>query len=1046
MKPETNSRRLFGITRSKGKMYEFGLPESMHLALPERTDPNQLILLTVGTLGDVAAEVCESAAPVVDAQGSGFDDLDFSASYLDALLESKYSDSIRGDILLLASAAYYIARRPGSSLVLARSLDGELDDDPLSRMLRWVLQGPWDLYPTVEHRSLGSELNTIAMLLFLHFNEGSSRDELEHSLVKLRRQAYESATAHELLLVDLFAAVVRLRLAASVWTTLPSFTGLTTGQWIQILQRQSFPKELWPAQTLLGERGIFKGASGVVQMPTSAGKTRSVEIVLRSAFLSGRARIAVVVAPFKALCHEIGTTLRQAFKPDGIKVNELSDAIQLDFLDQIAELLGSGASEARFVLVLTPEKLLYVLRQTPKLVDDIGVVVYDEGHQFDSGSRGITYELLLTEIKKLISTNSQTLLISAVVNNAKAIGDWLIGEDSIVVSGQRLTPTTRSIAFASWVETMGQLLFYESPSYTQYDYFVPRVIEQSSLTVSKREKPRNFPEKGDSNDISLYLGIRLAPQGSVAVFCGKKATAAKFAERAAEVYRRGLALTPPAAYSDPEELSRLQNLVADHFGVASSLYTAAGLGVFVHHGNTPHGLRLAIEHAMQRGYIRFIACTSTLAQGVNLPIRYLIVAGVQQSTERVKVRDFQNLMGRAGRAGMHTEGLVIFADPQLYDKRNSFTEGWRFDHSKDLLTAEKSEDTTSSLLQILAPFKSRNGTHTYEISAADVCRLLLGDEANWEQAAAFLAALPGKNPFDHDMVLEDLRNRRKLLDAVESYLMANRGEDSYQEFLLRVEELAKSTLAFHLGDEVKKAGIVELFAQLSAYVNSLEPEPARQAAFAKTLLSARDARKIADWVSQHAEELYVLESSSDWLNAIWPLISELSDSLFFHTVAPSGLGHEIAAMWLDGKPYHSILKHVVDAKGTRPWGEKKRRRLSDDDVLDFLEKTLAFECSLLLSAVAQFLFGESTFQNPLAKPLNLFLKAFKYGLPDNLAIACYESGFPDRVIAQELRDTLVLNGYQLDYVGPAIKTQRESFEEVLQRYPSYFSTAFESLG
>jgi POLQ-like helicase len=68
-----------------------------------------------------------------------------------------------------------------------------------------------------------------------------------------------------------------------------------------------------------------------------------VEIVLRSAFLSGRARVAVVVAPFKALCHEIGTTLGQALKATGLKVNELSDAIQLDFLDQIAELLGNTA-------------------------------------------------------------------------------------------------------------------------------------------------------------------------------------------------------------------------------------------------------------------------------------------------------------------------------------------------------------------------------------------------------------------------------------------------------------------------------------------------------------------------------------------------------------------------------------------------------------------------------------------------------------------------------------------------------------------------------
>jgi hypothetical protein len=85
------------------------------------------------------------------------------------------------------------------------------------------------------------------------------------------------------------------------------------------------------------------GVSGFRCRFTSGGKTRSVEIVLRSAFLSGRARIAVVVAPFKALCREIGTTLRQALKATGLKVNELSDAIQLGFLDQIAELLGNTA-------------------------------------------------------------------------------------------------------------------------------------------------------------------------------------------------------------------------------------------------------------------------------------------------------------------------------------------------------------------------------------------------------------------------------------------------------------------------------------------------------------------------------------------------------------------------------------------------------------------------------------------------------------------------------------------------------------------------------
>ena len=60
MRPESNSRRLFGITRSKGKMYELGLPEDSHIAIPANSEPQELFLLTVGTLGDVAATLSDS--------------------------------------------------------------------------------------------------------------------------------------------------------------------------------------------------------------------------------------------------------------------------------------------------------------------------------------------------------------------------------------------------------------------------------------------------------------------------------------------------------------------------------------------------------------------------------------------------------------------------------------------------------------------------------------------------------------------------------------------------------------------------------------------------------------------------------------------------------------------------------------------------------------------------------------------------------------------------------------------------------------------------
>ena len=92
---------------------------------------------------------------------------------------------------------------------------------------------------------------------------------------------------------------------------------------------------------------------------------------------------------------------------------------------------------------------------------------------------------------------------------------------------------------------------------------------------------------------------------------------------------------------------------------------------------------------MRQGSIRFVICTSTLAQGVNLPIRYLIVTSVYQGVERIKVRDFHNLIGRAGRAGMHTEGSILFADPNVYDKRYDRDERWRWGQVKELLDPGK---------------------------------------------------------------------------------------------------------------------------------------------------------------------------------------------------------------------------------------------------------------------------------------------------------------------------------------------------------------------
>jgi len=136
-------------------------------------------------------------------------------------------------------------------------------------------------------------------------------------------------------------------------------------------------------------------------------------------------------------------------------------------------------------------------------------------------------------------------------------------------------------------------------------------------------------------------------------------------------------------------------------------------------------------------------CTSTLAQGVNLPIRYLIVTSVYQGMERIKVRDFHNLIGRAGRAGMHTEGSILFADPVIYDKRKARNDKWRWDQVKELLEPRNSEPCISNLLSIFDPVKSDDEKYTITMEALDFAKAYIDDPDEIAKLAAGIAARHG---------------------------------------------------------------------------------------------------------------------------------------------------------------------------------------------------------------------------------------------------------------------------------------------------------------
>ena len=1045
MRPEQKSQLLLGVTRSKAKMIEYDVPEEHHIKIKQ--DPAKLFTISIGLLGDLAAAINRNE-PNPDFLAELKNNSLFSARFFDSYLQSKLNEILDPYLVLLGSASYYLCDLPGSASVLANRIDGDcpdLDGDGLEDLFLWLLQADLGTYFYGTEGPFGEFIDGISKWILQFFEDGTGEDNLLDLATALREAVYEFGTPRQLLFGDVIAAVLRKKLDNSAWKALPSYSGLPRDKWLHALQKESFIKELWPAQHLLGKADVLKGESAIVQMPTSAGKTKATELILRSAFLADRVSLAIIIAPFRALCHEIKNSLVEAFRNESTKVDELSDALQTDF--EIAELLGNQQ-----ILVVTPEKLLYVLRHAPELATHVRLIVFDEGHQFDSGTRGITYELLLTSLRSMIPEGAQKVLISAVISNAEAVGKWLNGVPN-VVEGITLIPTFRSVGFASWLDQLGRIEYVDSLDAEQNEFYVPRVIERFNLGKKGREqKDRFFPEKTDGQAIALYLGIKLSPNGSVAIFCGKKSTAASICEKAVENIERNIPLPLPQEFSDKKEIERLYKLHVENFGTEASASMSAKHGIFSHHGNTPHGIRLAVEYAMRENLVRFVVCTSTLAQGVNLPIRYLIVTSVYQGMERIKVRDFHNLIGRAGRAGMHTEGSILFSDPIVYDKRRNRKDGWRWDIVKELLNPINSEECASSLFQLI-PLVIRNDRSKSKDKKNhslkwDILSFAKAHIKGWDSLSVVIREMAkqyGANGFTVDAVRPQFEFFSMILSSIEGFLLSN--WDVVDNGLSEADiiNLAEQTLAYFLADDEKREQIQKLFILLAKNISENITDINRRKVFGKTLYGVNDAQAIEGWVQTNADELITIANEDEFLDLVWPLITEYVHNRVFNKFDRKDILYTIAKEWILGTPFHELFR-ISDKNKCRLGKGERPRKVKIENIIDICEGGLSYDGALLVSALCEFveaLDREGT--SDLINRLQLFQKRLKYGLPTKTTIALYELGFSDRIISQDLAVSLNLSATEKNELVKALKQDRNAAISVMKKYPGYFQERMNEL-
>ena len=1025
MRPERAAKRLLATTRSKAKMYEYDVPEEHHIELTQ--SPNKLFSLAVGLLGDAAAAIAATTVVSVREEAQPAT-LTFAATYFDAYLQSQLDDFALGEFPILASASFYLGGNPGSSKVLvnqATSPEPSIGAG-LALLTYRLLRGEFDGLPAGPYQQTGT---LVLSNLSAYLSGEGDVDAVFDPAATIRQDAYESGDGRELLYADLIAAIISKKVDASAVTILPEASGVDIESWRPFLSRDGFPRELWPSQQRICEAGVLSGKSALIQMPTSAGKTRATQLILRSGFLANRFSLAVMVCPFRSLCHDIRSDMAYAFAGDNVVINEATDSFQEDL--SIEEFF-----DQKTILIVTPEKLLYLLRRTPELAEQIGLVIYDEGHQFDSGARGVTYELLLTSLKLVLAPGTQIVLISAVIANASRIAEWLLGDADLVVDGTGLLPTSRSIAFASWRNPLGRLEYVDPLDPEDVEFFVPRVIEKTALEP-RPKKPNEFPLEKNGPSVGLYLGLKLVANGSVAVFCGRKDSAAKICEDAADLFERTEEYEKPIDVSDGPEVERIATLFSRELGEGAPAARATALGIFPHHASVPHGLRLSIEYAMKVSLIRFVVCTSTLAQGVNLPIKYLIVTSVNQGKDRILVRDFHNLIGRAGRAGMYTEGSVIFADNSIFDDKGQRRGRWRWRGAKELLDPRNSEPSASSISAMFEPFYyGQREDQVVRINVGEIHRLLFSDDDAALARLAELARTNNPNVKPRDFI-KFLQERVRIVHGIASFVLAHLDFDG-DGLPERAVELAKNTLAHFLADEAQRLQIENVFRNIATSLLARATTDEMRQVLRRSPLAPRSVEALQTWLAAQAEPLIIAALAGSFAAAVIPTMLQHNRHSTIVALSNQDIIPSLVQAWLAGETFAEILVRMMEAD-VRIGGNRRKPKI--EDAVALCEGGFAYEGAMIVATLADLTEG---MDDTIVDAFKFLQRQIKTGLATASSLGMYEVGFSDREIAKDLSATFT----QVTSFANArawVRANGELTRGLIAPYPAYFGTVLDEL-
>jgi replicative superfamily II helicase len=399
---------------------------------------------------------------------------------------------------------------------------------------------------------------------------------------------------------------------------------------------------LLPAQMKAIAAGALEDRTRLIAMPTSSGKTLLAELRIASELARQPGKRAVYLAPYRVLARQVEETMRHGLRAAGASVKDLGTDFDVAIDDQLEP------GQLPDVAVMTPERMDAIVRlstsdrsgadKAAALMGSISLIVLDEAHLIGRPGRGPRLELLLARLRRQLP-DSDLVALSAAAEGATEFAAWL-GDPEAVFGGKSPTGTIELL----W-RTDGTLVqnFYGSTARVTH-LSRSRTAIESAASLALRFRPEVYP---------LLIMETTRPN---AENVARKMRALD--PRAGERWRAQLNSEQQTALDDASEEARLA------LGESNDLAALLQDGIAYHHAGIPPHLLRAIERLAESRSLRAIGSTTTVAEGVHLPFVVVIVPHLnfQGATRRLEKDLYLNIRGRAGRANVAVEGLVILLD------------------------------------------------------------------------------------------------------------------------------------------------------------------------------------------------------------------------------------------------------------------------------------------------------------------------------------------------------------------------------------------------